>query len=174
MECGSNAKKQLQLDNFACRENIAVDEYCNYYFNVKNNMEHPEWLGDLTKEDFIYLMNNEAKSWTYFDGDKFVCSVMYIPATQKAIEHLGLKYDKKECAECGSMFVAKEYRGNSLQFQMFEILKKYCKERKFKYILTTAEPNNIYSSNNMEKAGYEKIGFKILERGPRNIYVQKL
>lgn len=66
------------------------------------------------------------------------------------------------------MFVEKEYRGNGFQFQMLGVLEKHCKE------ITTAEPNNVYSSSNMEKAGYENNGYKLLERGPRNIYVRTL
>ncbi len=57
---------------------------------------------------------------------------------------------------------------------MLKKLEEYCKENSFKYILTTADPDNFYSSNNMIKAGYKKVGFKLLERGPRNIYVRNL
>ena len=164
----------MELKEFTCRENIDIDEYYSYFIKIKNEMDHPEWLGDLEKDDFKFLLENGAKSWTYFDGENFVCSFMYIVATQNAIKHLGIDYAVEECAECGPMFVAKEFRGNGLQFQMFQMLEKYCKEHDFKYILTTAEPNNVYSSNNMEIAGYQKKGFRVLERGPRNIYVREI
>lgn len=164
----------MKLDDLICKENIDVEEYYNYFINVKNEMENPDWLGDLEKEDFKYLISRGAKSWTYFYKDEFVCSFMHIVATKKAIEHLGLNYKDEECAECGPMFVKKEYRGNKLQAQMFKKLEDFCKQQGFKYILTTANPNNIYSSNNMAASGYEKVGFKLLERGPRNIYVRKI
>ena len=164
----------MKLDDLECRENIDIDEYYEYFLKTKNEMENPDWLGDLEKEDFRYLINKGAKCWTYFDKDKFVCSYMYIVATKKGIMHLGLNYDEKDCADCGPMFVKKEYRGNGLQFQMLQNLEKYCKGNGVKYILTTANPDNYYSSNNMIKAGYKKMGFKMLERGPRNVYVRDI
>lgn len=164
----------MKLEDFKCIENIDIDKYYNYFLKIKNEMEHPDWLGDLKKEDFEYFINNGSKSWTYFDNDKFVCSYMYLVETQNVINYLGLNYDAKECADCGPVFVAKEYRGNGLQYQMLQKLEEYCSSKDLKYILTTAEPDNIYSCNNFEKAGYEKVGFKILERGPRNIYVKKI
>ena len=162
----------MKLDDLECRENIDIDEYYDYFLKTKNEMEKPDWLGDLKKDDFKYLISNGSKSWNFFYKGNFVCSYMYIVATQKGIKHLGLNYDEKECADCGPMFVKKEYRGNGLQFQMLKELEKYCIQNGFKYILTTANPDNIYSSNNMLKAGYKKVGFKLLERGPRNIYVR--
>lgn len=164
----------MKLDDLECRENIDIDEYYNYFIKTKNEMEKPDWLGDLEKDDFKYLISLGSKYWTYFYKGSFVCSYMYIVAKQKGIKKLGLDYNEKECADCGPMFVKKEYRGNGLQFQMLKKLEEYCKGNSFKYILTTADPDNLYSSNNMIKAGYKKVGFKLLERGPRNIYVRNL
>ena len=167
-------KFDVFLDDLECKENINIDEYYEYFLKTKNEMKKPEWLGDLEKDDFINLISQGSKHWTYYYKGNFVCSYMYIVATQKGINHLGLDYDEKECADCGPMFVQKEYRGNGLQFQMLKKLEEYCIEKGFKYILTTADPENTYSSNNMIKAGYTKVGFKLLKRGPRDIYVRNV
>ena len=164
----------MKLEDLECRENIDIEEYFRYFTQIKSEMEHPDWLGDLEKEDFKHLLESGSKSWTYFDHGKFVCSFMYIVAKKKGIEHLGLNYSEEICADAGPMFVSSEYRGKGLQFQMFQKLEEFCKNKNLKYILTTANPDNIYSSNNMLKAGYENVGFKLLSRGPRNIYVRKI
>lgn len=162
----------MKLDDLECRENIDIDEYYEYFLKTKSEMENPDWLGDLKKEDFKQLISQGSKIWTYFYKNSFVCSYMYIVATQKGINNLGLDYEEKECADCGPMFVKKEYRGNGLQLQMLKKLEDYCMKKGFRYILTTANPDNIYSSNNMVKAGYKRVGFKHLKRGPREIYVR--
>lgn len=162
------------LDDLECRENIDIDEYYKYFLETKSKMEKPDWLGDLEKEDFKRLINQGSKSWTFFYNNSFVCSYMYIVATQKGIKNLGLDYNEEECADCGPMFVTEEYRGNGLQLQMLNRLEDYCTKKGFKYILTTANPDNIYSSSNMVKAGYKKVGFKYLKRGPREIYVRSI
>ncbi len=164
----------MKLDDLECKENIDIDEYYEYFIKVKNKMEHPDWLGDLEKDDFKYLISHGSKSWTYFYEGNFVCSYMYIVATKKGINNLGLDYSECECADCGPMFVNEEFRGHSLQFQMLKKLEKYCIEKGHTYILTTAHPENIYSSNNMIKAGYEKVGHKLLERGLRDVFVKNL
>lgn len=162
----------MNLDDLECRENIDIDEYYEYFLKTKSEMKNPDWLGDLEKEDFKQLKSQGSKIWTYFYKNSFVCSYMYIVATQKGINNLGLDYEEKECADCGPMFVKKEYRGNGLQLQMLKKLEDYCMKKGFRYILTTANPDNIYSSNNMVKAGYKRVGFKHLKRGPREIYVR--
>lgn len=164
----------MKLDNFLCKENIDLDEYYNYFLEIKSGMDNPLWLGDLKKEDFKYLLSNGSKIWCFFDSDNFVCSFMYIKATVESIKSLGLNLSVDDCVECGPMFVRKEYRGNSLQYQMFKKLEDFSKENNFKYILTTANPDNYYSSDNMEKAGYKKVGYKVFSRGPRNIYVKEI
>ena len=162
----------MKLCDLECKENMDIDEYYQNFINIKAEMNNPEWLGDLEKDDFIKMIDSGSKIWTYFDNSKMVCSCMYIIATQKGINRLGLDYDEKECADCGPMFVAKAYRGNGLQYQMLQKLNDYCMENQIKYILTTAHPDNIYSSNNMIKAGYVKVGSKQLSRGPRDVYVK--
>ena len=164
----------MNLIDLECKENIDIDEYYKYFIKIKSEMEHPDWLGDLEKDDFINMINDGAKIWTYYDNGSFVCSQMYITATKKGIERLGLDYEVNDCADCGPMFVEDEYRGNGLQFQMLQKLNDYCKSLNKKYILTTAHPDNFYSSNNMIKAGYKEVGAKELSRGPRIVYVKSL
>ena len=44
-------------------ENIDLDEYIKFKEYVKSYMEHPEWLGDFTKEDLEKLLKNNSKIW---------------------------------------------------------------------------------------------------------------
>lgn len=164
----------MKLEDLKVCENIDVEEYFSYFMNAKSEMEHPDWLGDLKLEDFKNMINSGSKNWCFFDKDKFVCSYMYTIPTNNGLEHLGLNYKVEECADAGPMFVKKEYQGNGLQAQMFKYLEDYCKSLGLKYIVTTAHPDNIYSSNNMIKTGYVSVGFKKLERGDRNVYVREL
>lgn len=42
----------MKLDDLKCiDDNIDLDKYIEYREYVKSNMQHPEWLGDFTKED---------------------------------------------------------------------------------------------------------------------------
>ena len=42
------------LQELKCiNKNIDLDEYIEFREMVKQNMEHPEWLGDFSKEDLI-------------------------------------------------------------------------------------------------------------------------
>ena len=62
------------IDNFRCEsENVNLDDYLHLYKYVRENMNHPEWLGTFSKEeiediftkvckDNIYSINNVIKN----------------------------------------------------------------------------------------------------------------
>ena len=60
-------------------ESIDLDRYIELREKVKENMQYPEWLGDFSKEDLIYLLNNNSKIWIYYLENEPVCSMMLIP-----------------------------------------------------------------------------------------------
>ena len=55
--------------------NINIDEYLYLYNYVRDNMEHPEWLGTFTKEEIEEILKIGGKIWMYYDKETPVCSV---------------------------------------------------------------------------------------------------
>lgn len=165
----------LDIKTLKCiHEKIDVDEYIMYRNKVKKNMSYPEWLGDFSKEDLLYLLNNGSKIWMYYLKDTFICSMMAIPSTKKDIENFELDINYKQAVDYGPMFVNPNYIGNHLQFQMLKDLDIYSSKIGYKYAVTTVHPDNLYSKNNLEKNGFLLTRTKEFTRGTRNIYVKKL
>ena len=51
----------MNLNDLRCvNKNIDIDEYIKYRELVKLNMEHTDWLGDFSRDDLIYLLNNNS------------------------------------------------------------------------------------------------------------------
>lgn len=154
-------------------ENINLDEYINLREKVKSNMNYPEWLGDFTKEDLEFLLNNGSKIWLYYFENKPVCSMMLIPSDEKDLLKFEMPLNYQEVVDYGPMFVHPEFVGNGLQFQMLEKLDKYCMDLGYKYAITTVHPDNIYSIRNLLKDGFEYKNTKEFKRGTRNVYLKK-
>ena len=165
----------MKLNELNCiDDNINLDEYIEFRENVKKNMEHPEWLGDFSKEDLIYLLNNNSKIWIYYLNKEPICSMMLIPSDEKALSKFELDLDYREVADYGPMFVNPNFIGNGLQYQMLKEIDKYCLSLGYKYVASTIHPDNIYSINNLVKDSFEYKNTKQFKRGIRNIYLKKL
>lgn len=150
----------MNLNSLKCIDNnIDLDKYIEYREYVKSYMEHPEWLGDFTKED---LDNN------------FVCSMMTIPSSEKNMIKFELDLDYKKVIDYGPMFVNPKYVGNKLQYQMLNELDKYSIDKNYNFVVATIHPDNIYSINNFIKDNFKQTSTKEFKRGLRNIYVKKL
>lgn len=155
-------------------DKIDVDKYIEYRENVKKEMKEPDWLGDFSKDDILYMLDNNSKIWMYFKDEEFICSMMLIPSTKKDLDKFGIDLDFNEVVDYGPMFVNSKYVGNSLQYQMLKELDEYSSNKGYKYAISTVHPNNIYSINNLIKDGFELVGYRIFTRGERNIYYKKL
>lgn len=155
-------------------DKIDVDKYIEYRENVKKTMKEPDWLGDFSKDDILYMLDNNSKIWIYFKDEEFICSMMLIPSTKKDLDKFGIDLDFNEVVDYGPMFVNSKYVGNSLQYQMLKELDEYSSNKGYKYAISTVHPNNIYSINNLIKDGFELVGYRIFTRGERNIYYKKL
>lgn len=155
-------------------DKIDVDKYIEYRENVKKEMKEPDWLGDFSKDDILYMLDNNSKIWMYFKDEEFICSMMLIPSTKKDLDKFGIDLDFNEVVDYGPMFVNSKYVGNSLQYQMLKELDEYSSNRGYKYAISTVHPNNIYSINNLIRDGFELVGYRIFTRGERNIYYKKL
>lgn len=165
---------QIKLENLTCiNENIDIDEYIQFREFVISHMEHPEWLGVFSKEDLLTMLSNNSKIWMYYLEDEVVCSMMFIPATEKDAIRFDLEQDYKEVADYGPMMVNPKYRGNGLQYQMLKVLDDYAMSNSYKYALATINPDNKYSIHNIEKDNFQFIRQKKFTRGLRNIYFKK-
>ena len=49
-------------------ENINLDEYLELYKYVRENMEHPEWLGTFERDEIKEILASGGKIWMYYDG----------------------------------------------------------------------------------------------------------
>lgn len=165
----------MKLEELTCiSENIDIDKYIDFREQVKKNMEYPDWLGDFSKKDLIKMLENETKIWIYYLNDEPVCSIMLIPADEKALLKFELDLNFKEVIDYGPMFVNYKFIGNDLQFQMLKTLDEYCINLGYKYVISTVHPDNIYSINNLVKDNFELVNTKKFKRGIRNIYLKKL
>jgi len=153
---------------------INIDQYIEFRELVKANMEHPEWLGNFSREELITMLNENSKIWIYYDNNEPVCSMMLIPSTEKALKKLELNLDYKEVVDYGPMFVNPKYIGNGLQYQMLKVLDYHCQNTRYKYVASTVHPDNIYSINNLLKDNFILKGRKEFKRGIRNIYMKEL
>ena len=155
-------------------DNIDLDKYIEYREYVKSNMQHPEWLGDFTKEDLEKLLSSGTKIWIYYLDNDFVCSMISIPSSEKDMVKFDLNLDYKEVIDYGPMFVNPKYVGNKLQYQMLKYLDEYVKSKGYKTAVGTINSDNIYSINNLIKDDFILTGSRNFKRGTRNIYVKKL
>ena len=151
-----------------------MDKYIVFREYVKGNLEHPDWLGDFSKEDLINLVNNGSKIWVYYLDDEPICSMMIILADEKALSKFDMDLNYKDVIEYGPMFVNHKYIGKGLQYQMFLELDKYCYKLGYKYAVGTVHPDNTYSINNFIKDKFVFFNQKEFKRGLRNIYLKVL
>lgn len=145
--------------------NVNLDEYLELYNYVRDNMEHPEWLGTFTKDEIIEILGIGGKIWMYYDGDIPVCSVFYIPTSNKSLRKHNVEYDEKDTGSLGPIMVSKEYVGNGLQSDMLEVLDKYVESIGKTHMFTKAHSDNIYSIRNILKNGYKVVDEYENERG---------
>ena len=153
-------------------DNVNLDEYLYLYNYVRSNMEHPEWLGTFTKEEIGDILKNGGKIWMYYDKYIPVCSVFYIPVTNKSLRKHNIKYDEEITGSLGPIMVRKEYVGNGLQTAMMEVLDNYVRSIGKVHMFTKAHSDNIYSINNILKNGYKVIDKYENERGRMTAFIK--
>ena len=152
--------------------NINIDEYLYLYNYVRDNMEHPEWLGTFTKEEIEKILKIGGKIWMYYDKEVPVCSVFYIPSSNKSLQKHNINYDEKDTGSLGPIMVRKEYIGNGLQTAMLEVVDNYTKSIGKTHIFTKAHSDNIYSIQNILSNGYKVVDKYENERGPMLVLIK--
>ncbi|HJJ04997.1 MAG TPA: hypothetical protein OIM45_03910 [Clostridiaceae bacterium] len=152
-----------------------LDEYLKLYDNVKKHMEHPEWLGEFSRDDYIYLLNNGANIFVWTYNSKMIAAGMTIPTKQKDLDKFFIQnLNYHEVIDFGPELVDIDYVGNGLQNEIIRFLIEYAKENRYKYGVSTIHPENKYSIKNFEKNGFEYIERVELKRGIRNVYKKEL
>ncbi len=153
-------------------DNVNIDDYLFLYKYVRENMEHPEWLGTFTRDEIEDILNIGGKIWMYYDKDDPVCSVFYIPVSNKSLKKHNVEYDESVTGSLGPIMVRKEYVGNGLQTAMLEALNKYVKSIGKTHMFTKAHSDNIYSIRNIIKDGYKVVDEYVNERGPMSAFIK--
>ena len=165
----------MKLEDLVCvYENIDLDKYIEFREEVKRHMEHPEWLGNFTKEELEELLKRDSKLWVYYYNNIPICSMMLIPAREKDIIKFGLDIDYSKTIDYGPMFVNYDYLGNNLQLQMLKEEDDYSKRNGYLYAVSTIHPDNIFSIVNFLKDDFKLFDTKEFKRGIRNIYYKEL
>lgn len=154
-------------------ENVPLDEYLYLYNYVRDNMEHKEWLGTFTEEEIKEILKIGGKIWLYYDKEIPVCSVFYIPVSNKSLRKHNILHDEKLTGSLGPIMVRHEYVGNGFQTAMQNVINKYAISVGKKYMFTKAHSDNIYSIKNILKDGYEVIDEYLNERGKMTAFVKK-
>lgn len=54
--------KNMNLNELKCvSDNVNLDDYLKLYKYVRDNMEHPEWLGTFTRDEIVDILSNDGK-----------------------------------------------------------------------------------------------------------------
>ena len=152
--------------------NVNLDDYLKLYNYVRDNMENKNWLGTFPKEEIINILNNGGKIWLYYDKDTPVCSMFYIPTTEKVLTKYHIDYQSSITGSLGPIMVSKDYTGNGLQIAMMNVLDEYLKSINIEHIFTKVHADNIYSIKNILKNGYKEVYEYVNERGNNKIFLK--
>ncbi len=167
----------MKLGDFNCiTENNDLDKYLEFYNYVRNNMEHPEWLGTFTKDEIEMILGIGGKLFNYYDKETIVCSFFYMPTSNKSLLKHSINYDESLVGSCGPIMVNPKYVGNGLQKQMIDALEDYCKSINKKFCYTKIHPDNIYCINNFvdKKYNYLQTYTSPKDGEIRNDYIKEL
>ena len=165
----------MSFNELKCvNENVNLDDYLRLYKYVRDNMEHPEWLGTFTLEEIKDILDYGGKIWLYYNNDDLVCSVFYIPSNQKSLNKRNIDTLESETGSLGPIMVSPNYIGKGYMLKMLAVFNDYCSSIGMKYVFTKAHSDNLYSINNMYKDGYELVDEYENERGRMSAFLKKL
>lgn len=163
----------MKLNEFKeVSDNVNLDDYLYLYNYVRDNMEYPEWLGTFTLDEINEILNIGGKIWMYYDKKTPVCSIFYIPSSNKSLRKHNIEYDESVTGSLGPIMVRKEYVGNGLQTAMMDVMNNYVKSIGKTHMFTKAHSDNIYSIRNILKDGYKIIDEYENERGQMIAFVK--
>ena len=155
-------------------EKESLDLYLDFMTLIKSTTEHPEYLGDFTRDDLLYILENKGSIFLFKLGNVIVSTCMLIPTTKEQLKKYGLKLDYKKTIALGPQAVFEDLRGNGIQKYMIEKMEILSKDLGYDHMVFTVDPNNKASVNNIEQEGYQKVGTKEFTRSIRNIYYKDI
>ena len=163
--------EDIEIHEFSVDE---IDTYLDFINKVKATMEHPEWLGDFTKEDLVNLLSTNSYGFLFKYNNEIVGSSILIPAREKDIKKFELEIDASITMDYGPEGVAKVAQGNGIQLFILEKMDEFSKEKGYSYAVSTVHPDNVFCIRNMEKHGFKYTKTKEFSRGIRNIYYKSI
>ena len=157
-----------------------LDAYLSFKRYVRDNMEHPEWLGVIPKDAYEFMLqnNSEIYVWTFEENkdkkleniDQFVACGMIIPSRQKDLDKfLQSDLNFEEVVDFGPEMVTPKYVGNGLQCDVIHFLENRAVEKGYKYGIGTVHPDNVFSIRNLIKCDFEDVARVDLSRGTRDV-----
>ena len=155
-------------------QNVDLNDYLKLYTYVRKNMQHPEWLGTFSMNEIKDILLQGGKIWLFYENERLVCSMFYIPSNQKTLNKRHIDTLERETASLGPIMVSPDYVGNGYMLEMLEIFNEYCISMGIKYIFTKAHSENLFSINNMYKDGYKLVDEYENERGRMLAFLKKL
>lgn len=141
------------------------------------NLEKPEWLIALTKEELEKIWTNpKVIIYGAVDNGKLLAiSGLFFDESDylDIMKLLNIENNKVvEIAECMTLPSA---RGNNLMLKINTILIQEAQKLGFDYIIATAHPDNISSNKSLQKLGMESnVQFLRYGKYIRNCYMLKI
>lgn len=126
------------------------------------------------KNKIIDILSTGGKIWLYSYDLDLVCSMFYIPASNKSLKKHSIYSDESITGSLGPIMVSPDYVGNGFQIEMLKVFNKDCKDMGKKYIFTKVHVDNIYSLNNFLKDNYVVTDIYESERGMNKALVKRL
>lgn len=165
----------MKFEDLKCiNENVDLEQYLELYNYIRDNMEHKEWLGTFEKQEIIDILAIGGKIWLYYYNEKPVCSMFYIPVSNKTLTKHNIRHDEKIVGSLGPIMVHPDFVGNGFQKCMMIELEEYSRQIGKQYIFTKAHSDNIYSINNMLKSGYVLTNKWVNERGNMSSFIKEI
>ena len=148
--------------------------------NVIENIKIKEWFVPSTKAELELAFSNpkDFPALKVMHKDTIVAFSYIILTPDESNDILrDIEILKNEnCCVYETVFVSPQYRGNGLQGKLISMLTDIAKQNGKDFIVATVHPDNIYSSSNFIKNGYEKLNNAPISKygSVRDYYVKKL
>lgn len=171
---------KINIDDFIIKQCTEKDleEVLNIQDEAFRYLGASELLRKNTPEMLLESLRPPHITLGAWYGEKLVAfSVLYFPADEKedlAIYLEGVELAGMKAANYKLCIVRKDFRGNSLQYELGSRLMQYAAQSGINVLCATASPHNAHSIHNIELMGFkynktlEKYGYM------RNLYYKVL
>lgn len=129
--------------------------------NIVENINIKEWFVPSTKselelafsrpQEFVMLKVEQENKLVAFSY------IILNPDESNDISRDIKSLQNKNCCVYETVFVSPECRGCGLQSELISRLTEIAKQNGKEFIVATVHPDNVYSSSNFIKNGYEKL-----------------